>query len=322
MRHNPVRLTLAHSPDPDDVFMWWPITGMIDPPQDPQAIVPSRVITPPIIDTAPFVFEPVAADIAALNRRAIARADLDITALSVFAYAKVSDRYRLTAFAGSFGEGYGPRIVARPDAPKIPIDDRPHRLPIGDHIVIAVPGVETSAFLLLSLLLGPGMFRFVEMPFDHILSAVQSGERGVTHGLLIHQSQLVFSQLGLELILDLGAHWLDITGLPLPLGGNAVRRDLDHRCGPGATTRVVNLLDASLRHAHHDRDRSLDYARRFAPELDRAATDRYLNMYVSPLTLDCGDRGQQAIEELLRRAQTHALITPQPPLDLLRPTSH
>lgn len=315
------RLTLAHSPDPDDVFMWWPITGMIEPPPDPQRLATARVISPPEIDTGSFTFTPVAADIAALNRRAIVAADFDITALSIFTFAKVFARYQLTSFGGSFGEGYGPRIVARPDSPSLPIPDQPLRSPLSDQLVIAVPGVETSAFLLLSLLLGPGMFRFVELPFDRILAAVASGEPGVTHGLLIHQSQLTFADLGLSLIVDLGERWRSLTSLPLPLGGNAVRRDLDQRFEPGAAARVVTLMDRSLRHALAHRDRSLEYARRFAPELDRAAADRYLSMYVSPLTLDCGRTGERAIEELLRRAHQLNLLPSQPPLDILRPSA-
>ena len=325
-------LLLAHSPDPDDVFMWWPITGMIDPPRDAQAIEPARVISKPVLDTGRFIFTPIAADIAALNRRAAVQGDLDITALSMFAWAHVREKYQLTCFGSSMGYGYGPKIVGRVAAvskvasPVCYIDEPAlRRTGLGalsePDALIAVPGTKTTAFLLLSLMLGDSAakVRHIEMPFDHILEAVASGERGVTHGLLIHQSQLTFADLGLEMLADVGAWWLEQTGLPLPLGGNAVRRDLDSRFGAGATREVVGLLDRSIRFAIAHREQSLQYCMRFAPELDRRQAERYIEMYVNDLTVDAGADGRMAIQMLLDRAAAASLCPSPGTVELLRP---
>ena len=274
-------LTLAHSPDPDDVFMWWPITGKIDPHDH------DRIVEPPALDTGRFTFKALPADIDVLNRRAIERGELDITALSIFAWAQVADRYALTSCGGSFGEGYGPKVVTRGDT------DLRGKL-------IAVPGVRTTAFLLLTLALGKGQFRHVEMPFDRILDAVASGQADA--GLLIHQSQLTYADLGLTHVLDLGAWWLEHTGLPLPLGGNAIRRDLEDLYGPGTLRELTGLLDRSIAHALAHRDESTRYAMAFAPEINRAQADRYIDMYVSGLTVDARPRGEQAIARVLAEA--------------------
>lgn len=292
----PITLTLAHSPDPDDVYMWWPITGLIRPPADAQAVRPAIVYSPPEIDTGGIHFIPIAADIAALNRRASAEGDLDITALSVFAWSRLSERYGLTSFGSSFGEGYGPKVVCRADVSGgVEGITRPGT-------VVAVPGKGTTAFLLLSMLAGAGRFEMVEMPFDRILEAVAAGEGGVTHGLLIHQSQLTYADLGLRLVVDLGQWWGEKTGMPLPLGGNAIRRDLDERFGPGTLERVVEVMGASVRHARANHAKSAAYCRAFAPELSAEQTERYLEMYVSGLTLDAGERGERAIGRLVEEA--------------------
>lgn len=314
-----IPLSLAHSPDPDDVFMWWPITGMIEPPIDAQRIVPARVISKPEIDTGGFEFTSIAADIAALNRRAAERGDLDITALSMFAWAHVRARYRLTSFGSSFGEGYGPRVVRRKNAQSL--NDATRSLTLPDDAIIAVPGTRTTAFLLLNMAMGQRAagLRFVEMEFDRILDAVARGDRGVTHGLLIHQSQLTFAELGLELVVDLGSWWQDFTGMALPLGGNAIRRDVDQRFGAGTAQRLANVMQRSLCYALEHRERSTEYAMKFAPELSRESAERYLDMYVSPLTIDCGERGRQAIERLVREGARIGLCPDVPNVDLLRP---
>lgn len=285
-------LTLAHSPDPDDVFMWWPITGKIDPRDH------DRVVEPPVLDTGRFAFKALPADIDVLNRRAIERGDLDITALSVFAWAKVADRYALTSCGGSFGEGYGPKVVTRGDT------DLRGKL-------IAVPGVRTTAYLLLTLALGADAFRHVEMPFDRILDAVAG--RQADAGLLIHQSQLTFADLGLRQVLDLGAWWLEHTGLPLPLGGNAIRRDLETLHGPGTLRELTGLLDRSIAHALAHRDESTRYAMAFAPEINWAQADRYIDMYVSGLTVDARPRGEQAIARVLAEAARTGMSPPVRP---------
>lgn len=290
-------ITLAHSPDPDDVYMWWPITGMIRPPADPQRIEPAIVEHAPEIDTGEFRFVPIAADIAALNRHAIGGGKLHVSALSVNCWARLSDAYQLTSFGSSMGFGYGPKIVARSD-----------QQPSLDGLLspgakLAIPGRQTTAFLLASMMLGNdhAQLNVVEMPFDHILEAVARNQDGITHGLLIHQSQLTFADLGLQLITDVGQWWLQSTGLPLPLGGNAIRRNLDAEVGSGAKSAVVDLLFRSLKHAMKNHDRSVAYAMKFAPELDRARTEQYLSMYVNDLTVDAGTAGERAIKELLGR---------------------
>lgn len=330
-------LLLAHSPDPDDVFMWWPITGMIDPPRDAQAIEPARVISKPVLDTGRFRFTSIAADIAALNRRALAQGDLDITAISMFAWAHAREKYQLTCFGSSMGYGYGPKIVGRAMAPSAlasPVcyaDEPAARIPGLDGLLdpdalIAVPGTRTTAFLLLSLMLGDASNRlkYVELPFDHILDAVATAKqmpdgRTITHGLLIHQSQLTFADLGLDLIADVGAWWLAQTNLPLPLGGNAIRRDLDARHGAGATAEVTRILDRSIRYALEHREQSLSYSMRFAPELSPDQAEKYIQMYVNDLTVDAGSSGERAIHTLLTRAAAAGLCPAPESVDMLRP---
>ncbi len=336
----PITLTLAHSPDPDDVFMWWPITGKIDPAPvlnasasaqrarsaseggranagDTPLAKPSfangdgvrvPVLSDPVLDTGRFRFISVPADIDVLNRCAIESPDadaFDITAISINTYSRVKGRYALTSFGSSMGYGYGPKVVVRNTSssrgtgvsPVHPgsasntaaLSDADRALLTSPATTIAIPGTRTTAFLLLSMLLGKENFRFVEMPFDEILPAV--AERRVDAGLLIHQSQLTFAELGLRVAIDVGAWWLARTELPLPLGGNAVRRDLDQRFGPGATQEVVDLLFASIQYALAHREESLVYSMGFAPELNRQQAERYIEMYVSDLTIDAGSRG-------------------------------
>jgi 1,4-dihydroxy-6-naphthoate synthase len=185
------------------------------------------------------------------------------------------------------------------------------------HGVIAVPGVRTTAFLLLSLALGPGTFSYVELPFDRILEAVATGKADA--GLLIHQSQLTFADLGLCQVLDLGEWWARHTGLPLPLGGNALRRDLEARFGPGTLAEVTAILDRSIRHALAHRDESTRYAMLFAPEITREQANRYIDMYVSSLTLDAGTAGTAAIQRLLDEAAAAGLCPPPGRVEMIRP---
>jgi 5,8-dihydroxy-2-naphthoate synthase len=282
----PIRL--AHSPDSDDLVMWWPLVGL-----DGLGAV---------IDTAGFAFELVARDVEELNKIAVdPRADLyDATAISCGAYPKIHDRYAITRCGGSFGEGYGPRVVVREDTPVLtPAELRGLR--------IAVPGVNTSAFLTLSILLGARRgepaFEPVEMLFSEIPGAVSRGQ--VDAGLLIHEAQLTFGQLGLREVANLGVLWEQETELPLPLGLNVVRRDLDERFGAGTAARVGSVLSASVRYAvdhpgecrEHLQANKGDRTEWDDPEL----VDRYLAMYVSDLTIDMGERGVAAIAYLFGR---------------------
>lgn len=326
-------LTLAHSPDPDDVFMWWPITGMIDPRDH------TRVLSPPELDTGGFEFRALPEDIAVLNRRAIECGDLDLTALSMFTYAHVQDHYILTSCGSSVGDNYGPKIVApsaslpegTADSTAAGDETRPgdevgrrvrewlrNALARDSHARIAVPGVKTTAFACLAMLMEwtgerDWQSRVIEMPFDQILRAVSSGrvdsfstanasakvnaDRGdesnevrIVAGLLIHQSQLTYGEFGLTQVIDFGRWWRHRTGMALPLGGNALRRDLEDRFGKGTLQRLADLLLASIRYALEQRERSIRYAMTFAPEIDFAQADRYIDMYVNEATvsLDAG----------------------------------
>jgi 5,8-dihydroxy-2-naphthoate synthase len=283
-----VPIRLAHSPDSDDLVMWWPLVGL-----DGSGAV---------IDTGGFDFELVARDVEELNKIAVdASADLyDATAISCGAYPKVCDRYAITRCGGSFGEGYGPRVVVREDANvRMPMDLRGLRL--------AVPGVNTSAFLTLSILLGARRgepaFEPVEMLFSEIPGAVARGE--VDAGLLIHEAQLTFEDMGLREVANLGVLWEQETELPLPLGLNVVRRDLDERFGAGTVARVGSVLSASVRYAvdhpgecrEHLQANKGDRTEWDDPEL----VNRYLAMYVSDLTIDMGERGVAAIAYLFGR---------------------
>jgi 1,4-dihydroxy-6-naphthoate synthase len=316
-------LTLAHSPDPDDVFMWWPITGKIRPD--------ASMLSPPVIDTGPFRFTPVPADIEVLNRAAAnpqAQA-YDVTALSVRAYADVPDRYVITRCGASFGDGFGPKVVCRRDQSRDPhrinrVDDLAHPA-----IRIAIPGRRTTAFMVLRSLLSIDLRDecFIEFPFEQIIPAVARGD--VDAGLVIHEGQLTFADAGLVLLADLGAWWKEKTGLVLPLGINAARRDLDARFGQGSLAFVGDLLSRSVAHAMAHRDESTAYTMPFAlANSIRAAgkdaepvslerVDQYCRMYVSGLTADMGERGLHAIRTLLANGHSLGLCPDPGAVDLL-----
>ncbi|MBS0195658.1 MAG: ABC transporter substrate-binding protein [Planctomycetes bacterium] len=312
-------LTLAHSPDPDDAFMWWPMTGKVAPdgtPRDPEAAT--------AIDTGRFRFRAVPADIEALNRRAAAAGDLDITALSFRAYCDVKDRYIVTHCGSSFGDGFGPKVIA---SHALAERVRAHGAAALVERSVAIPGRRTTAFLLLSIFMGeypPG--RVVEMPFDQVIGAVARGDTEA--GVVIHEGQLLFAEAGLELGVDLGAWWKVAFGFAVPLGCNAIKRDLDARFGPGSSAEVVRLLRSSIEYALAHRAESLEYTMPFAlanaakpgaersglPTLERV--DRYVDMYVNPLTVDMGGRGRAAVVHLLRRGHELGLCPDPGPLDI------
>jgi 1,4-dihydroxy-6-naphthoate synthase len=319
----PVVLTLAHSPDPDDAFMWWPLTGKIEPPAGLGGEGAAAVIGPPMIDGGRFRFAAAAADIEVLNRRAAGVGAYDITALSVRTWAEVRDRYVITACGGSFGDGFGPRLVARATDSTILCE----RCLSRPDVTIAIPGKGTTAYLMLELLLkelrergdhaADHPPRMLEMSFDQVIPAVMSGRADV--GLVIHEGQLSYGDSGLCLVADVGAWWKGRTGLKLPLGINAVRRDLDERYGRGSVAAVSSLLRQSVRVAMERWDESVSYTMAFAManvrraaafqcggggagdgggvSLERVA--RYCRMYVTAETLDMGDEGREAIRRLL-----------------------
>ncbi len=260
---------VGHSPDPDDAFMFY-------------ALAKGKIPT----GRYRFVHELV--DIETLNRRAFS-GELELTAVSVHAYAYLQDRYILCNCGASMGDGYGPMVVARRNL-------TPRDLA---HARIAVPGRLTSAFLALRLFLNCE-FESVLAPFDLISQAVADGhyeDQQVDAGLLIHEGQLTYAQTGLQLIVDLGHWWTSETGLPLPLGANAVRKDL----GSQVTKDVDRILLESIRYGLEHRPEALAYALQFGRQLDSASADRFVNMYVNDWTLDFGPRGRAAITEFLRR---------------------
>ena len=284
-------LTLAHSSDADDVFMWWPITGRLDP-------ATGRPLSPPVMDTGRFQYAGLAGDIQVFNRRALEAGDLDITAVSMHAWSLVRERYVLTRCGWSLGDDWGPKLVVRAESSTTLATLRGRR--------IAVPGVQTTAFLTASLMLGPGSFEPVPMPFHAVIDAVVEGRADA--GLLIHERQLDFARRGLRALADLGVWWKGQTGLPLPLGANVLRRDLETRFGPGTLAEVSRTLRASIDYALAHRAEGLAYARTFSPDLTDEELDRYVRIYVSPLTVDCGEVGLAAVRELFARGRAAGLI--------------
>src|SRR5438445_261869 len=236
-------ITVGHSPDSDDAFMFY-------------ALAHNK------IDTGDLQFRHELQDIETLNRRAL-RGELEVTAVSIHAYAHLLDKYALLPSGCSMGDRYGPMVVAR----------RPMTVDQLRPLTIAVPGTMTTAFLALRLLLPDG-FRHEVVPFDQIIAAVSSGQYDA--GLIIHEGQLTFQNQGLHLVVDLGVWWQEQTGLPLPLGGNAVRRDL----GPDTIRQISRLLKESIRYALDHRDDALAYALRYARDMDKALADRFVGMYL------------------------------------------
>lgn len=315
-------LTLAHSPDPDDAFMWWPITGKVHPHRDPD---------PPAVSSPLFNFQSVPADIEVLNRAALRaaasdddpRRGHDITAISFRALPECSSLYVLSPVGCSMGMGYGPKLVVR-DASRL---RAPAQLATSPD-TIAIPGLKTSAFMALGMLLGPDGLRrerFIEVPFDQVIPEVMEGRAEA--GLVIHEAQSTYSQGGLRLLADLGAWWTADTGLPLPLGANVIRRDLDARFGPGTVREVVDLLRRSLSHALRHRQESIGIAHAFAmanrhpsglaPTLEQV--DGFVSRYVNELTVDLGMTGLEAVARFLHRGAALGLCPDPGVVDLAAP---
>jgi 1,4-dihydroxy-6-naphthoate synthase len=263
-------IRVGHSPDPDDAFMFY-------------ALAHNK------LDTGGLEFRHELQDIETLNRRAL-RGELEVTAVSIHAYAHLLDKYALLPSGCSMGDRYGPMVVAR--KPMVIEELKP--------ITIAVPGTMTTAFLGLKLLLGE--FQFEVVPFDQIIPAVAAGNFDA--GLIIHEGQLTFQNQGLHLIVDLGVWWQEKTGLPLPLGGNVVRRDL----GDATIRQISRLLKESIRYALDNRSAALDYALRYARDMDKSLADRFVGMYVNDWTLDYGPRGREAVRRLLAEAHRAGVI--------------
>jgi 1,4-dihydroxy-6-naphthoate synthase len=268
-------LTLGHSPDPDDAFMFY-------------------ALAKGLIPTHGFRFEHVLQDIQTLNDRAT-RGELDISAISIHAYAYVSDQYALLASGASMGEGYGPMLVAK----------RPFGREEIARLRIAVPGTMTSAFLALQLWLGKPAREFdhTVVPFDQIFRVVREGRAEV--GLIIHEGQLTYRNEGLMVCADLGEWWGQANeGLPLPLGGNAIHRRLE----PATRALVAGILTASIRYSLDHRADAVQHALQYARDMGRELADRFVGMYVNHWTLDYGERGREAIRRFLGQASARGLI--------------
>lgn len=264
------RLTVAHSPDSDDAFMFY-------------------ALTTGKLDTEGIEFEHILCDIETLNQKAL-QETYDVSAISIHAFAYLTDRYALLSSGASMGERHGPRLVSR----------KPFSREDLRHLRIAVPGERTSAFLALRLL--EPTVQTTVVPFDRILSEVVSGHFDA--GLLIHEGQLTYSDVGLHLLVDLGEWWYQETGLPLPLGGNVIRRAL----GKEIIAQVAQLLRQSICYAFSHREEALTYAMRYARDLDAQRTATFVDMYVNEFTLDYGERGKEAIRTFLERAREQGLI--------------
>lgn len=273
-------LTLGHSPDPDDAFMFYALAGQ------------------PKIDTEGLAFEHVLSDIQTCNERA-ERGELDITALSLHGYTYVADKYRMTTCGASVGDGYGPLLVSKTARTKDQLRDVP----------IAVPGVRTTAYLALKLYFPQA--RTKSLPFDAILDAVAAGTEDV--GLLIHEGQLTWGDYGVHKVEDLGAWWKRETSLPLPLGINAVRRDLPD----DLQRKIQRVLQRSIEYGLEHRQAALAYAKGFGRGIDDARNDRFVGMYVNDFTLDLGDRGRKGVTTLLQRAAAAGLVRSDVPLDFV-----
>ena len=268
-------LTLGHSPDPDDAFMFYGLARKLVPADG-------------------FEFEHLVQDIQTLNERAT-RGELDISALSIHAYAYVSDRYALLPSGASMGDGYGPMLVAARKFSRSEIARKR----------IAVPGTMTSAFLALQLWLGmpATQFDYVVVPFDRVFRTVRSG--GAEVGLIIHEGQLTYRNEGLELCEDLGVWWgRENDGLPLPLGGNVIHKRIE----PAARANISQILTASIRYSLEHRADAVQYALQYARDMGRDLADRFVGMYVNHWTLDYGERGREAIGRFLGRAFERGLL--------------
>ena len=272
-----MKIHIAHSPDSDDAFMFYGLASGKVPTGDLELVH-------------------VLSDIETLNRAAF-DGKYEISAVSFHAYAHLTDKYLLLPHGASMGDNYGPMIVVRKDSAHQNLDD----------VTVAIPGTLTTAFLALRLY-KPDV-KYVVMPFDEILEAVRDGK--VEAGLLIHEGQLTYGQEGLRKLVDFGEWWADRTGgLPLPLGGNIIRRDL----GPELISRLSTLLHDSIAYGLQHRSDAVSHAMQYGRGLDRTDTDTFVGMYVNDLTLDYGERGRTAVLRLLGEAAQKGLI---PPVDVV-----
>ncbi|MDX1952478.1 MAG: MqnA/MqnD/SBP family protein [Verrucomicrobiota bacterium] len=278
------KVTLGHSPDPDDAFMFYGLA---------KELVPADR----------FEFVHILQDIQTLNERAT-RGELDLSAISIHAYAYVSDQYALLPSGASMGDGYGPMLIAKRKFSKSEIPT----------LRIAIPGKLTSAFLALQLYLGrhASQLDLLVVPFDQIFQTVLDDKADI--GLIIHEGQLTFQNLGLELCEDLGIWWgREHNGLPLPLGGNVIHK----RFSPPDRKLISDILTASIRYSLDHRPEAVAHSMQYARDMGRELADRFVGMYVNHWTLDYGERGRESIRLFLGKAHQHGLIPHQQPLEFV-----
>jgi len=272
---SPTTLTLGHSPDPDDAFMFYALA---------KGLIPSHG----------FEFEHILQDIQTLNERAT-RGELDISAVSIHAYAYVSDQYALLPSGASMGDGYGPMLVAKRNFSREEIAKKK----------IAVPGTMTSAFLALQLWLGKPAkeINYMVVPFDQIFAAVKNGTAEI--GLIIHEGQLTYRNEGLVLCEDLGVWWgCENDGLPLPLGGNVIHK----RFAPATRKQISDTLTASIQFSLDHRPEAVQHALQYARDMGLDLADKFVGMYVNHWTLDYGERGRESIRRFLGQAFERGLL--------------
>ena len=270
------RIRVGHSPDPDDAFMFY-------------ALARDK------IETGDYDFEHELVDIETLNRRAFS-GELELTAVSLHGYAHLTDLYMLCPCGASMGDRYGPMVVAPTEMSLEELKNK----------TIAVPGTLTTAYLSLRLCLDKD-FDYVVVPFDEIITSVSDGhyqDKPVDAGLIIHEGQLTYAEQNLHMLVDMGEWWYEQTQLPLPLGANAVRKDL----GAAVISDVNRLLKESIQYGLDHRSAALEYALQYGRDLDRAKADTFVGMYVNDWTLDFGERGREAVALLLRRGYEAGVI--------------
>jgi 1,4-dihydroxy-6-naphthoate synthase len=284
--HNGV-FSLGHSPDPDDAFMFY-------------AMAENK------IDLRGYRFEHRLEDIQTLNERAL-RGELHISAISIHAFAYVSDRYALLPCGASMGDGYGPMVVATDNA-NFDSDEAVRSFLRGRKI--AIPGKMTSAYLALRLYLGD--FEHVVVPFDQIFDTVKSG--GADAGLIIHEGQLTYAKAGFTKIVDLGESWKRETGLPLPLGGNVLRKDIP----PGVQRDLLAIMRESIDYGLAHRDEAVRHSMPYARDMDSNLAGKFIGMYVNDFTRDYGDSGRQAIRKFLNRAADAGYIEKTPAIEFVK----
>lgn len=339
-------LSIGHSPDPDDAFMWFPITGIAG--------------GEPLIDTGRFRFKAVQQDIESLNILSKS-GKLEITAISMAQYPYIANQYAFTSCGASMGEGYGPKLVMRGDLfekyftrpeethnsgdsgngnsnitgeNKITIETLRNFILTYAYgsttgkkqkLKLAIPGERTSAYLGFRLMMGGkdsttllnDNVEIFAVAFDEIMQRVCKGEFDL--GLVIHEGQLTFARYGLRLLADMGAWWTDTCNLPLPLGANVIRRDLDNIYGNGTLSEVTATLAASLNYALTHRDMAIDYALKFGRGLDKNLADEFVTMYVNKYTKDFGERGRAGVIEFLTQAGNAALCPRVNSFDFIEP---